>query len=465
MSPKPSYPPSLADWEDHRPIIRSLYVNDDRNLSEVQQILCQKHHFKASLRSYKKKLRAWGFQFASPSPLSCHISPSSVKEDEDNATTWPPQGLSPQPHLSSQASEASDENKSQISTPQHTSQALIKRQSNSRSPTPNFMIVEDISAVTQSIVLAAKTSITATSEAAYSDNSEVFVKQTHHPFRRRKNYIWHQLHHSLTLLEQGSILRAFETLQRGCSMAEGYFLRPSRQVVMSLLIVLGNRRWSRHQQAWLSIVRFLASMASKVLGPRHPLSHITNNLRSWDLMRDIALPTMRVIVDTYSEQLGQAHPEVLMLKQSLSVELMRNGDLDRSEAIIQEACATSGRIHGQSSQARRNCLRRLGNLYFEQKRWKDAESIFENIVALDSEANQHGGPIDQTSVFTCQNLSLLNHQRGDRLKSEYWARQELDLALKIYGPDDEYYKDCLVRQSARLRDEAPEKWFSWFEVS
>jgi hypothetical protein len=48
-SPKPAYPPSLADWEDHRAAITRLYVEEDRNLSEVQHILCQKYHFRSSL--------------------------------------------------------------------------------------------------------------------------------------------------------------------------------------------------------------------------------------------------------------------------------------------------------------------------------------------------------------------------------------------------------------------------------
>ncbi len=371
----------------------------------------------------------------------------------------------PSPTKSIEPSEQLDETESELLTPQH-SQALVKRQAGSASPLPSLIIINDLNINTQSIVMATKAFVSNASDLAIPnlDQSGPSLRHTK-PFRRRKNYIWHQFQHSLTLLEQGDIPHAFDDLQRGCSMAEEYLLHPSRQVLLSLLAVMGNRRWSRHQQAWTSVVRFMAAMSSKTLGPRHPLTHITNHIRSWDTMRVVAQPAIRVMLDTYQKQLGSAHPEVLLLKQGLSVELMRDGEFDKSEALIQEACVASASIHGESSRARRNCLRRLGNLYVEQQRWSEAQGIFETIIALDSQENLFGGPTDESSVFTCQNLSLLNYRRGDLFKSAYWAQQELDLALKIYGPEDEYYKDCLARRSARLNGDSPEKWFSWLEVS
>jgi tetratricopeptide (TPR) repeat protein len=343
---------------------------------------------------------------------------------------------------------------------------MVKRQPADASPIPNFILKDDLNDTTNSIVMATQVFITTSTDLAVptpmpSEQSFKRIK----PFRRRKNYIWHQFQHGLTLLEQANVPSAFEDLQRGCAMAEGYLFRPTRQVLMSLLIVMGNRRWSRHQKAWMSVVRFMASMSSKMLGARHPLACIMNNMRSWEMMRVVAQPAMRVILDAYSRRLGPGHPEVLLLKQGLSVELMRDGDFDASEALILEACETSSATYGHASLARRNCLRRLGNLYVEQQRWDDAESVFENIIALDSEANRYHGPTDETSVFTCQNLSLLNCRRGDLARSGYWAQQELDLALKIYGSQDEYYADCLNRQKARLNGESCDRWFSWLEVS
>jgi tetratricopeptide (TPR) repeat protein len=285
------------------------------------------------------------------------------------------------------------------------------------------------------------------------------------PFRRRKNYIWHHFQRSLALLEQDNIPDAFQHLHRGCSAVEQYLLHPTRLILMSLFSVMGNRRWRRHPHAWLSVFRFMASMSSNLLGARHPLTHVVTYLCNWDMMRAAALPAIQAMLHVNQKQLGPAHPDVLSLRQTVSVELMRAGDLENSEACIQEACELSKKEHGLTSLARRNCMRRLGNLYVEQRRWADAEVVFENVIALDSQANGFQGPKDQTSVFTCQNLSLLNFRRGDLARSEYWAEREIDLAREIYGEDDQYYLDCLDRKAARLNGDAPEKWFSWLEIS
>jgi len=47
-NPEPSYPPTLADWEDLRPIIVKLYVGEHKNLSEVQRLLVENYGFRAS---------------------------------------------------------------------------------------------------------------------------------------------------------------------------------------------------------------------------------------------------------------------------------------------------------------------------------------------------------------------------------------------------------------------------------
>ncbi|KIW73202.1 hypothetical protein PV04_01337 [Phialophora macrospora] len=483
--PKPAYPPSLADWEDHRAVITRLYVEDDRNLSEVQHILCQKYHFRSSLRSYKKRLRGWGIrkhyglgsrtrslgifftpELASLSPVNSIFSPGHIKDEDRDAITAQSRVLSPECAKLEEIPPQSDRSHVGVLTPLHDRRAMGKRQLDDATWIPSFTLKDDINNATNTVIMATQAFITARPELTVPTPipSEQSIKRIK-PFRRRKNYIWHQFQHGLTLLEQANVPSAFEDLQRGCAMVEGYLLRPTRQVLMSLLIVMGNRRWSRYQQAWISVVRFMASMSSKTLGARHPLACIMNNMRTWEMMRAVAQPALRVILDTYSRTLGPGHPEVLLLKQGLSVELMRDGDFDASEALILDACETSTATYGHASLARRNCLRRLGNLYVEQQRWDDAASVFENAIALDSETNRYRGPNDETSVFTCQNLSFLNCRRGDMAKSDYWAQQELDLALKVYGPQDEYYGDCLNRQTARRNGESCNKWFSWLEVS
>ncbi|KIW35067.1 uncharacterized protein PV07_01787 [Cladophialophora immunda] len=481
---RPAYPPSLADWEDYKPIIHKLYAQEGRSLSEVQRTLCQKYHFRASCRSYKNKLRSWGirkyYRAGTPqsnppgilfdpntaliSTFNSEFSAGRIKtEDDGQFITGSPSRISSFPRDGFALPAAFDHKSPALR--QGTQQELVKRLRDVPSSVPSFFIKHAIDDPAESIVLATDAFVRSFADSPPPPTpTDAPIKQIK-PFRRRKNYIWHQFQHGLNLLEQGDVRTAFADFQRGCAMAEEYLLRPSKYALVSLLLVMGNRRWERHQQVWESVLRFMSSMSAKALGSQHPLAHIMRRIMDWDLMRGVAQTSLTVMLDLNQRKLGPAHPDVLLLQQSQSVELMRQGDFERSESLVQDSCRVSRQVYGPSSPATRNCLRRLGNLYLEQQRWDDAESVFENILALDSAANAYRGPGDESSVFTCQNLSLVNCRRGDLAKSHYWAQQELDLALKIYGPEDEYYADCVRRRAARLNGEPPQKWFSWLEVS
>ncbi|EXJ70141.1 uncharacterized protein A1O5_06208 [Cladophialophora psammophila CBS 110553] len=476
-----AYPPSLADWEEHKPIIQHLYVREGRNLSEVQRTLCQKYHFKASYggqllrslfstllissrcRSYKNKLRSWGIRkyYRGGTPQS---NLPGILFDPDTALV-----SSFNSDISTGQTQYEDDDRVTISTAGLLRDGFPKLVGfGHESPVLSF-IKDQINDAADSIVLAAEAFITSFSDIMTPpplDPSDTSIKQIK-PFRRRKDYIWTQFQHGLNLLEQGEVQNAFADFQRGCAMAEEYLIRPSEYTLVSLLLVMGNRRWNRHRQVWESVLQFMSSMSAKALGNQHPLTHIMSRVVDWNTMRGVAQPCLNAMLDLYrrTRLLGPAHPDVLLLQQTRSVELMRAGEFERSESLIHECCRVSRHVYGASSLATRICLRRLGNLYVEQGRWDDAESAFETILALDSQENSYQGPVHESSIFTCQNLSLVNCRRGDLEKSDYWARQELDLALKIYGPDDEYYVDCVRRRDARLNGEPEQKWFSWLEVS
>ncbi|KUJ16359.1 uncharacterized protein LY89DRAFT_782627 [Mollisia scopiformis] len=54
-----SYPPTRDDWDRHRPLIKQLYLEENKKLKEVMDIMKQ-HGFKATTKMYKDRITKWG---------------------------------------------------------------------------------------------------------------------------------------------------------------------------------------------------------------------------------------------------------------------------------------------------------------------------------------------------------------------------------------------------------------------
>ena len=169
----------------------------------------------------------------------------------------------------------------------------------SRSPGPDLALIEALHDVPESILIPTRTFFVTFSgqQSPQFLNPRSSANPETRPFRRRTNYIWSQFQRGLTQLEQYNTQPAFESFQAGCSLAEDFLSCPPKRFLVSLLMVMGNRRWCRHADLRRSILRFLSSMSSKVLGKRHPLSHIIRHTESWDLMALVARPVLSVLLD------------------------------------------------------------------------------------------------------------------------------------------------------------------------
>ncbi|PMD39544.1 hypothetical protein L207DRAFT_428284, partial [Hyaloscypha variabilis F] len=51
--------PSLSEWERVRPLIKQLYVDEDRTLKEVMDTLVRDHGHKATIKQYKVQINKW----------------------------------------------------------------------------------------------------------------------------------------------------------------------------------------------------------------------------------------------------------------------------------------------------------------------------------------------------------------------------------------------------------------------
>ncbi|CAN8104711.1 unnamed protein product [Discula destructiva] len=58
---KPRRTPSRYDWSKHMPTIKRLYINEDKTLKEVLEIMQREHNFIATPRMVKTRLKKWGY--------------------------------------------------------------------------------------------------------------------------------------------------------------------------------------------------------------------------------------------------------------------------------------------------------------------------------------------------------------------------------------------------------------------
>ena len=264
------------------------------------------------------------------------------------------------------------------------------------------------------------------------------------------------------MLEQGHVAKGFTSLQKGCSVAEKNFRQLPKYVILSLLAVMGNTTWERHENLRRALLHFLASMSSSVLGKQHPLTHILQRMCSIELMSLSAESAVKVILEHTERRLGVAHPEVMAIKQSVCIQMMRTKDYDGSEKFIRDAWNASSSYNGPCSPITRRIMRRLGNTYIQQERLAEAEAIFEDVVARD---RSRSGSLDEISIITCENLSMVSALQGHYIKSEYWADRKLEMALQRWGPEDPFYVDGCERRDARRNGAPLKQWFSWLEIT
>lgn len=151
------------------------------------------------------------------------------------------------------------------------------------------------------------------------------------------------------------------------------------------------------------------------------------------------------MLELFEEATHSAHPDVLLIKRSLSVILRRQHDYATSESILLSAIHDSKKYNGYDCKETRRCLRRLGHLYMEQKRYSEAEAVFQRILdtAPGKSEQQESWRPDEISVYTYQHLARMSNDMGDRSKCRYWFMKEMDAAIKRWGVGGDYTAECL----------------------
>ncbi|KAL2269320.1 hypothetical protein VTJ83DRAFT_1504 [Remersonia thermophila] len=101
LAERPRVPACAADWEAMKDIIRDLYIDQNKILKEVVEIMLTRHNFKATLRMYKGQFAKWQWskykKAGKSSTARPAISRAPRKRSARNRSTPASGGLNPRP--------------------------------------------------------------------------------------------------------------------------------------------------------------------------------------------------------------------------------------------------------------------------------------------------------------------------------------------------------------------------------
>jgi tetratricopeptide (TPR) repeat protein len=256
---------------------------------------------------------------------------------------------------------------------------------------------------------------------------------------------WAEFDFGLAMLEDQYTDLALTSFELGCRLAHLLLSSPSKLFIRNLIMAFGSVRWEQFEPFRGKLLEYLAVMASVVLGDKHPITIILENVACGDTLAASAEFALRIMLELFEQKTHAAHPDVLLIKRSLSVILRRQREYDISEEILLGAIQDSESYNGHDCKETRRCLRRLGHLYMEQGRYNEAEAVFQRILdtAPGKTTYQNAWIPDEISVYTYQHLARMANEMGDRSKCRFWFMRELDGAIKRWGVGSDYSAECL----------------------
>jgi tetratricopeptide (TPR) repeat protein len=270
---------------------------------------------------------------------------------------------------------------------------------------------------------------------------------------------WAEFDFGLAMLEDGHTDVAVSSFELGCRLAYLLLSAPSKLWIRNLVMAFGSSRWERHEGFRHGILEYLAMMAVYKLGHTHPITVILQCVKQGDTLFAAAEPALRAMIAAFERATGVADPDILLIKRSLSVILRRQQKFHDSEVLLLGAIADSEGHNGYAHKETRRCLRRLGHLYMQQKRWAEAECTFmrildtapgrpESVPVMTTSGPSHidtesSWIPDEISVYTYQHLARMASEMGSLDQCRYWFKQELCAAIKRWGPAGEYTAECL----------------------
>jgi tetratricopeptide (TPR) repeat protein len=493
---RPLDPPTRADWECFKDPIIHKYVGMNLPLREIVRQMEYWHGFKASQRMYKQRFTEWGvfkyrkaaekrlakarLTYIQPGHDAKSIPMSRGQSTTTSVSTNTSNGFDDNAEMTEEDADESTCNQSAVCAHRYCIQKFLLQLQNhyasvARSQRlPETLLLDTmpyrgsvervlyyVRHFSESWMMPEANThqhhiVDAAAKAARITSGIVGHCSHKSSPKQCERCTWSEFDFGLAMLEEDRPDAAMTSFELGCRLAHLLLSSPSKLFIRNLIMAFGSTRWQKHKQFRHKLLEYLALMASVVLGERHPITIILIDVSCGETLVESAEFALKSMIQVFERATHAAHPDVLLIKRSLSVILRRQQDYVVSEQILQSAIVDSTRHNGYDCKETRRCLRRLGHLYMEQKRFGEAEAVYQRILdtAPGKAEYQENWIPDEISCYTYQHLADLSDVTGHQQNCRYWFMKELSAAIKRWGVGAEYTAQCLQVAYNSLSPEA-----------
>ena len=415
-----------STWEQLRPIITKLYVDEERRLDEVICIMREQYGFDATVQMYKKKFASW------------KIRKYYSRRQKDEIIFLQETGIMRVPHV-----------------PHDTFPFLLNKKRVKQHRIERYRRLKHRLGPDRSY---SQLSFPDLQHSPETRNVEIVLLET-------KYYIdWYfaQPDFQVTLkvcsqeeeifgccklgvTSLGADPRtAFALLNKACSSIPNLMQMRTLSLVYHFLYICSDADWwDGHEDARLVLMDYFCATARRVLGTLHPVSRVLILLRHKVLAPDILQRVGRLLLDVIAQS-GHGTTEQAFQLRVYIASLLDTGseglDFARKE-VLSVLLQTEYRL-GQNHDLVQTARYYLSHVHFARAELLEAERGWLEIVqlALAEKGREYGSAV---STICCWRLGMLYRSKEQKACAELYFRLALQGAIHWWGAKDPRTLECL----------------------
>ncbi|KIX07052.1 uncharacterized protein Z518_05029 [Rhinocladiella mackenziei CBS 650.93] len=338
MEPETTYvrPHSEADWDKWRPLFTRLYIEENRTLPQVMEIMRDEHRVWASQKMYKNKIKAWNLRKYLKEDEAQQILEGEIPETGAIATAGDPEEVKKRAARSIQRKRARQRARIQIPSPDQPSPMALALSPSPLTPTTPSSPMEPSGALVPSMTLGEAvttpqldhfrvTGVTITEQflrnlRRWTHDAYVFghwdMQQSakHHSGRRASRLLSSSLTAGINLFENKKEELAWTHWNRAFAsfQSSDLFKTWYHEIPMSLLFEVGRVAHSGHDQLAALLLKSIRNWAHTFLDEndsRHALLSSFGELQVAQL-RDLYHRAARCLYDGLESRVDK-HSQLL----------------------------------------------------------------------------------------------------------------------------------------------------------